>query len=182
MWLLKIVAHWFKAVLTHTQLFNGLLSRTTRVGRYQKKHSPTHTNPDHQTSFINILHLLWSIASSLFNLHAWLLFHNLYPGPLWSSSCSGPLYFILHAFHFRNTCPYHRSLFCCSTTVMSSSPNLSLSSLLGNLFFSLTPLNKDHSDLLDDWHNNKSIKAHICEFCMNFCNRNMHTFLLEVCI
>ena len=32
---------------------------------------------------------------------------------------------------FRNTCPYHRSLFCCSTSVMSSIPNLSLSSLVG---------------------------------------------------
>ena len=37
---------------THTQPFNGLLSGTTRVGRYQKKHSPTHTHPDHRTSFI----------------------------------------------------------------------------------------------------------------------------------
>jgi len=42
---------------THTQLFNGLLSGTTRVGRYQKKHSPTHTHPDHRTSFITFLHL-----------------------------------------------------------------------------------------------------------------------------
>ena len=35
---------------THTQPFNGPLSGTTRVGQYQKKHSPTHTHPDHQTS------------------------------------------------------------------------------------------------------------------------------------
>ena len=42
---------------THTQPFNGLLSGTTRVGRYQKKHSPTHTHPDHRTSFIIFLHL-----------------------------------------------------------------------------------------------------------------------------
>jgi len=56
---------------THTHPFNGSLSRTTRVGRYQKKHSPTHTHPDHQTSFINFLHLLRSTASSLFNLCAW---------------------------------------------------------------------------------------------------------------
>jgi len=54
---------------THTQPFNGLWSGTTRVGRYQKKHSPTHTHPDHQTSFINFLHLLRSIASSLFSLY-----------------------------------------------------------------------------------------------------------------
>ena len=39
---------------THTQPFNGPLSvsGTTRVGRYQKKHSPAHTHPDHRTSFI----------------------------------------------------------------------------------------------------------------------------------
>jgi len=56
---------------THTQPFNGQWSGTTRVGRYQKKHSPTHTHHDHRTSFINFLHLLRSIASSVFSLHAW---------------------------------------------------------------------------------------------------------------
>ena len=55
---------------THTQreLFNGLLSGTTRVGQYQKKHSPTHTHPDHRTSFIIFLHLQRSMAPSLFSL------------------------------------------------------------------------------------------------------------------
>jgi len=38
------------------------LSWTTRVGWYQKKHPPIHPS-DHQTSFINFLHLLRSIAS-----------------------------------------------------------------------------------------------------------------------
>ena len=55
---------------THTEPFNGLWSGTTRVGWYQKKHSPTHTHPDHRTSFINFLQLLRSVASSLFNLRA----------------------------------------------------------------------------------------------------------------
>ena len=41
----------------NTQPFSGLWSGTTRVGRYQKKHSPTHTHPDHRTSFLNFLHL-----------------------------------------------------------------------------------------------------------------------------
>jgi len=59
---------YFHSKITHTQPFNDPLSGTTQVGRYEKKHSPTHTNPDHQTSFINFLHLLWSTASSLFNL------------------------------------------------------------------------------------------------------------------
>ena len=56
---------------THTHLFNSLLFRTTRVGWYQKKHSPTHTHTNHRTSLINMLHLLRSIASSLFSLRAW---------------------------------------------------------------------------------------------------------------
>ena len=49
----------------NTHPYNGHLSGTTWVGRYQNKHSPTHTHPVHQTSFINFLHLLRSIASSL---------------------------------------------------------------------------------------------------------------------
>jgi len=55
---------------THTQPLNGLWSGTTWVSRFQKKHSPTHTHPDHRTSFTNFLHLLRSIASSLFSLLA----------------------------------------------------------------------------------------------------------------
>ena len=52
------------------QPFNSRLSMTTRVGRYQKKHSPAHTHPGQRTSFITFLHLQWSMASSLFSLHA----------------------------------------------------------------------------------------------------------------
>jgi len=48
--------------------FYGPLSVTTQVSRYQKKHSLTHTYPDHQSSFISFIHLLQSIVSSLFNL------------------------------------------------------------------------------------------------------------------
>jgi len=39
--------------------------RTTRVSRYQKKHSPTH-HADHRPLFISFVHLPRSIASSLF--------------------------------------------------------------------------------------------------------------------
>ena len=55
---------------THTQPFKGLWSGTTQVGQYQKKHSPTHTHPDHQISFIPFLHLQRPTASSLFSLQA----------------------------------------------------------------------------------------------------------------
>ena len=57
---------------THTQPFNGPWSGTTLVGRYQKKHSPTYTHPDHQTSFIIFLHLqrndLWHPLCSFYVL------------------------------------------------------------------------------------------------------------------
>ena len=56
-----------KLTHTHTQPFNSLLSRTTWVGQYQKKHSPTHTYPDHRTSFITFLHLQRYMASFLFS-------------------------------------------------------------------------------------------------------------------
>ena len=49
------------------QPFYGPLSGTTRVSRYQKKHSPTH-HPDHHPIFISFFHLLQSIASSLLHI------------------------------------------------------------------------------------------------------------------
>ena len=67
----------FAAILSEQQQqqqqqpFNVLWSGTTRVGQYQKKHSPTHTHPDQRASFITFLHVQRSMASSLFNLHAW---------------------------------------------------------------------------------------------------------------
>jgi len=87
-----------KKTQTHTQIqpFNGPLSETTWVGWYQKKQSPIHTHHESQTSFINFLQLLQSIASSLFNYVLDSPFPQLSSGPLWSSSWSGTLYFILH--------------------------------------------------------------------------------------
>ena len=114
------------------QPFYGLLSGTTRVSRYQKKHSPTH-HPDHHSTFISFFHLLRSIASSLFKLRAWqsakplskssLVYLLVWSPPTRTQSVSS----------FRNTCPYHRSLFCCSTKIISSIPSVSLNSLLGTL-------------------------------------------------
>ena len=130
---------------THTQPF-GRWSGTTRVSRYQKKHSPTHTHPDRQTSFINFLHLLRSIASSVFSLRAWqssrttslqVLFGlHLGLGPCTSYSMH---FFTQSSSSFCSKCPYQCSLFCCNTNAMSSMPSFSLSSLLGNLSFSLMP-------------------------------------------
>ena len=112
--------------------FNGLWSGTTRVGRYQKEHSPTHTHPDHRASFIIFLHLQRSMASSLFNLRAWQssrttsfqVFFGLPLGLGPSTSCSIH-FFTQSSSSFRNTWPYQRSLFCCNTNAMSSTPSLS---------------------------------------------------------
>ena len=79
---------------THTTV-SDLWSGTTRVGQYQKKHSPTHTHLDHRTSFLNFLHLQ---INSILLVQFTVLFDNLSSGPLWSSSWSWTLYFILHAF------------------------------------------------------------------------------------
>ena len=60
--------HVLCGVQEHTQPFNSLSFGTAGVGRYQKEHSPTHTHPDHWTSFINFFHLLQSIASAVSSL------------------------------------------------------------------------------------------------------------------
>jgi len=67
---------------SHTHTLNHFmavwtLSRTTQVSWYQKKHSPTHTYYGHQPSLICFLHLLRSMASSLFNLRACQLFSTI---------------------------------------------------------------------------------------------------------
>ena len=112
--------------------FNGLWSGTTRVGRYQKKRSPTHTHPDHRASFITFLHLQRYTASSLFNLRVWQssrttsfqVFFGLPLGLEHSTSCS--IHFFTQSLSsFGNTWPYQRSLFCCNTNAMSSTPSLS---------------------------------------------------------
>jgi len=42
---------------TTQQPFYGPLSGTTRVSRYQNKHSPTH-HPDHHSIFISLFHVV----------------------------------------------------------------------------------------------------------------------------
>ena len=64
------------------------------------------------------------------------LFDNLCPGPLGlGPSTSYSVHFFTHLSSFCSTCPYHRSLLCCNTNVMSSIPSLSLSQLLIWKFF-----------------------------------------------
>ena len=67
------------------------------AGTRRNIHPPTY--PDHHPIFISFFHLPRSIASSLFKLRAWQSFlHNLSPCPLWSTSWSGALHLIFHAF------------------------------------------------------------------------------------
>jgi len=80
------------------QPFYGPLSGTTRVSRYQKKHSLTH-HPDHHPISISFFHLPQSIASSLFKLRAWqsfsaTAFHVLFGLPLGLE----PFHLIFHTF------------------------------------------------------------------------------------
>jgi len=91
-----------------------------------------------------LLHLLWSMASSLFSLRAWQSFFTIslqvFFGLLLGLAPS--TLYCIHFFtqsssSFRSTCPYHCNLFCCSTEIMSSNPSLSLNPLLGTLFCSL---------------------------------------------
>jgi len=128
---------------TQQRPFYGPLSGTTRVSRYQKKHSPTH-HPDHPI-FISFFHLPRSVASSLFKLRVWqsfctTSFHVLFGLPLGlEPSTSYSIHFFIQSVSsFRSTCPYQRSLFCCSINIILSIPSLSLNSLLGTLSFTLT--------------------------------------------
>ena len=109
-----------------------------------KKHSPAHTYPGQRTSFITFLHLQRSTASSLFSLRAWqssrtTSFQVLFNLPLGlePSTSYSMHFFTQSSSSFRSTSPYQRSLFCCNINAMSSTPSLSLSSLLGSLSFSL---------------------------------------------
>ena len=116
---------------------------TTRVSRYQKKHSPT-DHPDNHPIFIRFFHLPRSIASSLFKLRVWQSFcttslHVCFGLPLGlEPSTSYSIHFFTQSVSsFHSTCPYHHNLFCCSINTISI-PSLSLNSLLGILSFTLT--------------------------------------------
>jgi len=108
-------------------LFHGPLSGTTQVRQYQKKHSTTHTYRDHQSSFISVLHLLWSIASSPFNLHAWQSFSTTslqvvfgLPIGLAPSTSYSIHFFTQSLSSLHDTCPYR--LINYSTTNWLTSP------------------------------------------------------------
>ena len=111
------LAHCCNLIRTTQQALYGPLSGTTRVSRYQKKHSPTH-HPDHHPIFISFFHVLRSIASSLFKLRALQSFsttslHVLFGLPLGlEPSTSYSIHFFTQSVSsFRNTCPYITTCF-----------------------------------------------------------------------
>jgi len=104
-----------KKVQRQQQPFNGHLSRTTRVGQYQKKHSPAHTHPGQRTSFITFLHLQRSMASSAKNVPNIPICCKV--SVLAVLSCSLPVITIKPLMFM---CPLFREFFACLTKLLDS--------------------------------------------------------------
>ena len=133
--------------MSFSRLFNGPLSRTTRISQYQKNiHSLTSCLCSYYTTpLINFIHFLWPTASSLRICWVWQCFSvTSLPSFLWSASRSYTFHFItMHFFtqsflSFLTTCPYYLNLYCCTSVIISSIPSLSLNSLNVNLSAILT--------------------------------------------
>jgi len=124
---------WKRAVVTGVAMCRFAYSPddaswTTRVSRYQKKHSPTHPTMVIKCplSASSICKDPWHTPCSIHILDS--LFHCLSPRFLWSTSWPDTLHFILQffvqslsSFCIHLMCIY---LFCCSTEIMSFNPRL----------------------------------------------------------
>ena len=93
-----------------------ILSGTTRMSQYQKKHLPAHTHRGHQSFLICFIHLLRTMASSVFNPRALESFSTISLQVFFSlllglaPSTSYSIHFFTQSLSsFRNTCPYHRN-------------------------------------------------------------------------
>jgi len=133
---------------THTQPFYGSLdSVRDNSGDPVTEETFTHSHSSwSQSSLISFLHLLRSMASSLFNLHAWQSFSTIFLQVFFglllglALSTSHSIHFFTQLLSsFRSTCPYHHNLICCSTEIRTSNPSLSLRPLVGTLSCSLMP-------------------------------------------
>jgi len=127
---------------THTQPFCGSVDFVRdNPGEPVPEETYTHSHSSWSSIIpICFLHLLRSMASSLFNPCALQSFSTIslqvfFGLPLGlAPSTSYSIYFFTQSLSsFRNTCPYHCNLFRCSTKIMSSKPSLPLNSLLGTL-------------------------------------------------
>ena len=73
--------------------------------------TPTHTYRGHQSSLICFLHRIWSMASSLFNLHAWQFISTISLQVFFglATSTSYSIHFFTKSLSsFRSICRYHR--------------------------------------------------------------------------
>jgi len=116
----------YRELLLLLQPFYGPLSGTTQVNWYQKKHSPTHLS--WSLTFLYQLLLSTRIYSILpLQLTCLTIFlHNLSTSSLvyllvWSPPPHTP-YSTQSASSFRNTCPYQRNLFRCSSNIIPGCP------------------------------------------------------------
>ena len=143
-WTVKLV----RVTHTYTQPFNGLWSRTTRVGRYQKKHSLTHIliigHPLSSSSIYNDqwhpLCLFYVLDSPLVQplSRSSLVFLLVLDPQLHTPCISSPSHHHLFAAHAHTNAACSAGIpMLCHLYLVSLS--LSLNSLLGSLFFSLTP-------------------------------------------
>ena len=130
----------------HTRTHMTVLRPFVRVypGEPVPEETSIHSHPYcSSTILIIFLHLARTTASYLLNPRTW---QSLYT----TSNHGLPLglepttSYSIHLFtqslsSFRNTCPYHRNLFCCSSDAMSTIPSLSLNSLFETLSFNFMP-------------------------------------------
>jgi len=145
---------------TQHQLFYG----RDYPGEAVPEETPTH-HPDHYPVFFNFFRLWRSIASSLFKLHASQSFcttslHILFCLPLGLEPSTS---YSIHSFtqsvsSLRNTCPYHRNLFCC---IVSRLYYLFLISLLAFYLDFIFYLNITH---LSDHSHLCSLKCYLVFF------------------
>jgi len=92
----------------------------------RKKHSPNHTYPDHQPSFISSLHLLRSIASFQFILHAWQSFCTTSLQVLFGLSLGlePSASYSVHFFFFATHAHTVKACFAVNSKIMLSIPSL----------------------------------------------------------
>jgi len=128
----------------HTQPFYGSTDFVQdNMGEPVPEETVTYSHLSWSSVIPSELHLLQSVASSLFNLCDGQSFSTIslqvifgLPLGLAPSTSYSTHFFTQSLSSFCSTCPYHRNLFCCSTEIMSSHPSLPL---LGTLSCSLIP-------------------------------------------
>ena len=132
---------------THTQPFNGRPFVRDCPGRPVPEETFTHSHPSWSSDILyelppsttihSILLVLFVCLTVLSTTSLQVLFGL--PVGLGPSTSYSMHFFTQSLSSFRSTCQCQRSLFCCNTNVISSLHNLSPSSHLGNLSFSLMP-------------------------------------------